>query len=208
MYSPSVLGLDIPSQISPNFVVLGGGWEQSDHSPAMLSMEARMRIIALGVLADRGLVEHAIFSGGIESPDSHTAEATDMIDYFRERFTGLRGVTLHAELKSYDTTTNAQNVGALADQLDLQPPFTLITSNSHLKRSSKIFAHAGLDVVPLAAENVFAQQSDHHAAFAHRYTHSSRQSKKIIAESALRTLALVDRDGAFIRRIAGRTRQH
>jgi len=196
---------DLPPELPPNVIVLAGGWEHQDGTPD-LSVETRMRVTALGVLARRGLAEQAFFSGGLTSPDNNLTEATAMVDYFRSRFPDLANFPIHTESESYDTTTNAQNIGKLAAQLQVRPPYTLITSASHLKRSVGIFKHAGLEVIPVKAEQAFTQRSDHHAKFANRYLQSLRHAKRIATETTLRALAVIDRKGILVRYLARRTR--
>lgn len=71
-------------------------------------------------------------------------------DFVKEQLVemGVDASAIIIDNQSRNTYENAVNTKQLLDSLHLQPPYLLITSSMHMKRSIKVFQKQGIDPVP------------------------------------------------------------
>jgi hypothetical protein len=201
----SLSGLEIPRTV----LVMGGNWDAlSPPEDLTPSIESRIRVIALGVLASAGLVDTAIFTAGLTKTKwgVEIPEAASQNHYLLEQFPHLSRLRRLEEDMGHTTKMDAAYTADLTEVEGIDGPFTLLTSEAFLKRQTKIFRREGFDITPLAAEPIFAMQSPEHAAFIEKYNHSGRHMKNVVSETILRGLAVVDPDSTITEWLAARSR--
>jgi len=191
-----------------NAIVLAGGWEipQEGKRPK-LNSESRKRMLAAGSLAIDGYFDSMVISGGLITDGID--EATGAKDYLLRHFPELArlNIPVFTDGNCYDTSGSAQSVAELVEEETLKPPYTLITSQSHLARATKCFKKVGLQVSPVSAEEILADRSGHYQRYVNRYFHSTKYYERLALESIMRTALFVDRSGNLTRKIASVTRK-
>lgn len=104
------------------------------------------RFIQTANLYHQGIIKKIIVSGGTGSlSQDNLAEAP----FLRTQFlaNGIHDSDIIIESRSRNTYENAVYSKKITDSLHLQPPFILITSAMHMKRSENVFKKANLDCV-------------------------------------------------------------
>lgn len=188
-------------------IVHGGGWREgfdpknTTGQIPHLSLEAKMRVQACGVLAENGKIQEAIFSGGQTLGENYSSEAEAMEKYFRATFPDLKDFPIFLEKESYDTSENAKFTKDIMDRHEINTVF-MITSGFHLKRAQKLFQEFGINTYPLGAEELVKQRSNHHDVFADKYLGSTRHLKKEVVDHILRLAMIVDRKQKLLGRVA------
>lgn len=194
-------------------VVQGGGWRERFDSEAEegktphLSLEAKMRVMACGILASNDKIKQAIFSGGHTLGEKLPSEAEVMKKYFQTTFPELKDFPILLEDDSYDTSENAIFTKDILNSHDINTAFT-ITSDFHIKRAQKLFSEFGIKTYPLSAEGLVKQRSLHHKEFIEKYLGSKRHLKKELLEYLFRSAMIVDRKQRILRKIAHKTRNN
>ncbi|MBX9782903.1 MAG: YdcF family protein [Chitinophagaceae bacterium] len=93
-----------------------------------------------------GHIKKIIITGGSGSLWRQQYKEADFVK--QELITmGVAAQDVLSENQSRNTYENAINTKKLIDSLQLKPPFLLITSAMHMKRSQRVFAKAGLQTV-------------------------------------------------------------
>jgi uncharacterized SAM-binding protein YcdF (DUF218 family) len=158
-----------------------------------LSVDARLRTIAARDLYKGGLVTKIIFTGGKTAGETKPSEAEEMVLYLKRIFRAIPGGAILHEGASFNTQQNAANVKVLLRGLE-DSRLSLLTSHYHLSRAAEIFRIHGMDVLPLAAEDLLSSRR-HYPRFLKKYMQSSAYRLKVVFNFALRVLLFVDPKG-------------
>lgn len=186
-------------------IVLGEMLEEDEHGQPKLTMQAKMRIMASGLLAQNGKIKEIIFSGGQTSGEDFPPEAEEMEAYFRRTFPDLTDFPTYKEDQSFDTSENAINSKDILEEHHLENAF-VITAGHRLKRAQKLFADEGLATYPLGAEEMTRLRSPHHDAFVDKYLGSKVHYEDNLKELLIRSAMIVDRKSKILRLIARKNR--
>jgi uncharacterized SAM-binding protein YcdF (DUF218 family) len=108
--------------------------------------DASDRFIQTANLYHRGIIKHILITGGVGSlVQDDPPEATFLKTAFLDN--GIPDSVIIIESRSRNTYENAIYSKELIDSMHLRPPFVLITSAQHMKRSEHVFRKAGYDFV-------------------------------------------------------------
>jgi uncharacterized SAM-binding protein YcdF (DUF218 family) len=131
-------------------IVLGGmsGSDKNGHGHFGNNAD---RFIQMANLYHRGIVKKIIVSGGTGSlrqdePPESVFLRTQFLD------NGVQDSDIIIESRSRNTYENAVYSKKITDSLHLQPPFVLVTSALHMKRSVNVFQKAGFSCVPFPGD--------------------------------------------------------
>jgi uncharacterized SAM-binding protein YcdF (DUF218 family) len=127
-------------------IILGGlaGYDKNDIGHFGANAD---RFIQTANLYHRGIIKKIIVSGGTGKLSQN--EPPEAI-FLREEFiyNGVHDSDIIIENKSRNTSENAIFSKRISDSLSLKPPFVLVTSASHMKRSVSVFKKVGFDCIP------------------------------------------------------------
>jgi len=127
-------------------IVLGGfsgsGGEEGGHFN-----EASDRFIQSVKLFNRGQVAHILISGGNGMMRPGAFREADYVKTQLKAFNVPDSAVL-IERNSKNTFENARFTKEVLEKAHLQPPYLLVTSAFHMRRSIMLFKHAGLQVDP------------------------------------------------------------
>ncbi|MEN9686208.1 MAG: hypothetical protein RLZZ28_1994 [Bacteroidota bacterium] len=131
-------------------IVLGGmaGYDKSKNGYFGGNAD---RFIQTANLYHQGIIKKIIVSGGTGSlSQDEPAEAI----FLREQFmaNGVRDSDIIIEKASRNTYENAFYSKKITDSLKLAPPYVLITSAIHMKRSVSTFQKQGFDCIPYSCD--------------------------------------------------------
>lgn len=98
-----------------------------------------------------GKIKNIIISSGSGSLIFDKVKEADLLKAQAER-TGIDSNHVLAESNSRNTYENAQATAQLIRQKNFKPPFLLITSAFHMRRSLLCFKKAGVDVIPFSVD--------------------------------------------------------
>ncbi|MEO8172196.1 MAG: YdcF family protein [Sediminibacterium sp.] len=104
------------------------------------------RFIQIANLYHRGIIKKIIVTGGTgklnqdDPPESIFLRAELMAN-------GINDSAIIMESRSRNTSENALFTKQITDSLGLKPPFVLVTSAQHMKRSASVFKKVGFDCV-------------------------------------------------------------
>jgi uncharacterized SAM-binding protein YcdF (DUF218 family) len=96
-------------------------------------------------------IKNIILSSGSGSLVFDKIKEADLLKAQAER-TGIDSTRLLAESNSRNTYENAQETAQLIKEKNLKPPFLLITSAFHMRRSLLCFKKAGVEVIPFSVD--------------------------------------------------------
>jgi uncharacterized SAM-binding protein YcdF (DUF218 family) len=131
-------------------ILLGGlaGYDKNDRGYFGSSAD---RFIQSANLYHQGIIKKIVVSGGTGTiRQKEPAEAI----YLRSQLiaNGVRSEDIIMENRSRNTYENALYSKILTDSLHLQPPFVLITSAQHMKRSISVFDKADFKTIPFPCD--------------------------------------------------------
>ncbi|MES2330460.1 MAG: YdcF family protein [Bacteroidota bacterium] len=109
------------------------------------------RFIQTANLYHRGIIKKIIVSGGTgKLSQDEPPEAP----FLREEFilNGVHDSDIVIESRSRNTSENGIFSKRISDSLGLRPPFVLITSASHMRRSVSVFKKVGFDCIPFPCD--------------------------------------------------------
>lgn len=109
------------------------------------------RFIQTANLYHQGIIKKIIVSGGTGSlTQNEPAESF----FLRKEFiaNGVKDTDIIIESRSRNTFENAIYSKQITDSLNLHPPFLLVTSALHMKRSASVFKKAGLNCTPFPCD--------------------------------------------------------
>jgi len=208
---------DMLQDISSIAVVLGGDFEYNgrvaardpvDDAWPALSVEARMRVTAFGIVACSGMVDgirQVIFSGGIEAPGPEgelVSEADTMEHLFESVFSKdqREGIVVVKDSDCLTTRTSAESVSRLlTPDGDQTGPYLFVTSRAHAPRAEAEFQRRkGIPTLLLTAEQILlnaaefgwsAERSGELGQQAETYMHSWRGRRMMVQEWAYRAIS-------------------
>ena len=149
LYTKAVLGWQAkPVQLRDSSYDAGiilGGLISFDKNGIGFFNNAADRFIQTILLYKTGKIKKIFISAGSLDP-TKPKEA----DYsFRKMLeAGIPAGDIIIENSSRTTAENAAYTRRTLDSMHLKPPFVLITSATHIPRATKVFARAGIEVVP------------------------------------------------------------
>ncbi|MBV9986248.1 MAG: YdcF family protein, partial [Chitinophagaceae bacterium] len=141
-WQPEPVQLDT-SKIYSAGIVLGGmaGYDRYDRGYFGASAD---RFIQTANLYHRGIIKKIIITGGTGSlRQNDPPESIFLRTAFMDN--GIPDSALVIESRSRNTYENAVFTKQITDSLHLRPPFLLITSAIHMRRSESVFRKAGFN---------------------------------------------------------------
>ncbi len=127
-------------------IVLGGfsGYDKNNQGHFGSNVD---RFIQTANLYHEGIIKKIIISGGNgllsqDGPPEAIFARTQFI------LNGVRDADIVMESRSRNTFENAAYSKHITDSLQLHPPFILITSAIHMRRSLSVFKRSGFDCIP------------------------------------------------------------
>jgi uncharacterized SAM-binding protein YcdF (DUF218 family) len=127
-------------------IILGGFGAEDENKNGYFNLSADRFIQAIK-LKISGKVSHLLITGG-----SSKLRPTDFRegDWVHDQFIDLKipDNNILVENKSRNTLENAIYSKKLLDSAHLQPPYLLVTSAFHMRRSMYIYKKKGVDVIP------------------------------------------------------------
>ena len=99
----------------------------------------------------RNKAKHIIISSGSGSLVYTDVKEADLLRDQMIRI-GIPADKLIAENQSRNTYENAKNTAEIIQKSDFKPPFLLVTSAFHMRRSMLCFQKQGIDVIPFAVD--------------------------------------------------------
>lgn len=140
------LPIDLPAGKSYDAGILLGGMSGSDKNNRGYFGDNADRFIQTANLYHRGIIKKIIVSGGTGSlSQKEPPEAK----YLQEQLldNGVLLADIYMDNRSRNTYENAVFSKIITDSLHLHPPFVLITSALHMKRSKSVFTKAGFQFI-------------------------------------------------------------
>ena len=104
------------------------------------------RFIQVANLYHQGIIKKIIVSGG-KGTLSQDEPAESFFLHTQFIANGIKDSDIIIESRSRNTFENAVYSKRITDSLHLQPPFILVTSALHMKRSASVFKKAGFDCI-------------------------------------------------------------
>lgn len=146
---------DIKAQPGPgkkySCAILLGGFASEDNNGHGYLNSSSDRFIQSATLYTQQKVSHIVMSGGNAAfLNSGFREA----DYVALRFRQLKvpDSVILIENKARNTLENAAYTKTMLESKGLKPPYILVTSAFHMRRSLLIFGKAGLQVIPSSSD--------------------------------------------------------
>lgn len=143
--------VDLPANKSYEAGILLGGMAGYDKNDRGYFGTSADRFIQTANLYHQGIIKKIIVTGGTGSLlQKEPAESV----YLQAQLVanGVKAEDIIMESRSRNTYENAVYTKQLTDSLHLQPPFVLITSAQHMKRSVSVFNHARFQVLPFPCD--------------------------------------------------------
>ncbi len=138
--------IDLPEGKSYETGILLGGMSGSDKFNRGFFGDNADRFIQTANLYHRGIIKKIIVSGGTGSLDQK--EPPEAI-YLQQQLidNGVKAADIFIDSRSRNTYENAIYSKKITDSLHIRPPFVLITSALHMKRSENVFSKAGMPYI-------------------------------------------------------------
>jgi len=132
-------------------VLLGGFVTEDESGQGYFNWAANRYTQATKLLANH-TASHLLFSGGNSdiNPDGFI-EANFVKAELKKQ--GFADSLILLDGKARNTAENAIFAGQLLKQVDLKPPYLMVTSAFHMRRAMLIFKKAGINVVPYTSNN-------------------------------------------------------
>jgi uncharacterized SAM-binding protein YcdF (DUF218 family) len=138
--------------------ILLGGLSSFDKYRKGFLNGATDRLVEICILYKTNKIKRIIISGG-----SIYADRPKEADFLFKKLLllGIPAGDLIAENQSRTTAENAAYTKKIIDSMKLRPPFVLVTSAVHIPRAQKVFAKAGISVIPFPSDyHVFDKKFD------------------------------------------------
>lgn len=143
--------VELPAGKTYEAGILLGGMSGYDKNDKGFFGDAADRFIEAANLYHRGIIKKIIITGGTGEllqqgpPESY---------FLRQQllYNGVNDSAIVIESKSRNTYENGIFTKKITDSLKLPPPFVLITSAIHMRRSAGVFKKAGFDFVIFPAD--------------------------------------------------------
>jgi uncharacterized SAM-binding protein YcdF (DUF218 family) len=143
--------VELPAGKTYEAGILLGGMSGYDKNDKGFFGDASDRFIEAANLYHRGIIKKIIITGGTGEllqqgpPESY---------FLRQQllYNGVNDSAIIIESKSRNTYENGIFTKKITDSLKINPPFVLITSAMHMRRSASVFKKAGFDFVIFPAD--------------------------------------------------------
>jgi uncharacterized SAM-binding protein YcdF (DUF218 family) len=151
LYKTAVLAwqpepVSLPAGKSYEAGIVLGGMAGHDKYDRGYFGDAADRFIQTANLYHRGIIKRILITGGLGTlSQDEPAEAGFLKTAFMEN--GVPDSSIIIETRSRNTYENAIYSKTLIDSMHLQPPFVLVTSALHMKRSEHVFRKAGYEFI-------------------------------------------------------------
>lgn len=132
-------------------IILGGFTNETKDGTGFYNDHAD-RLLEGVKLRLSGKVASILISGGNERPNDGFTEADYVHQTLREM--NFPDSTILVENKSTNTVTNAKFSRKMLDAKHLKPPYILVTSAFHMRRSMYIYKANGMDVIPYPCDYI------------------------------------------------------
>jgi uncharacterized SAM-binding protein YcdF (DUF218 family) len=132
-------------------IVLGGFTSENRDGAGFFNGRAA-RLIEVMRLKSTGKVASILISGGNGLPGNGFTEAGYVHQTLREM--NFPDSVIFAEGESTNTVTNAKFSKQILNAKHLEPPYILVTSAFHMRRSMYIFKKNGMDVIPYPCDYI------------------------------------------------------
>ena len=131
--------------------ILLGGLAEFDKNERGYFGNSADRFIQAANLYHQGIIKKIIVSGGTGSLDqTEPAEAPFLQSQLIDN--GVKEEDIIIESRSRNTYENAVFSKQIIDSLQFNPPFILITSALHMRRSVSVFKKAGVNYIPFPCD--------------------------------------------------------
>lgn len=131
-------------------IMLGGASGYDIHNRGYFGLAAD-RFIQTVNLYHRGIVQKVLITGGTGSLLQNEPPESDFLHQeFRQN--GIPDSAIIIESRSRNTYENGVFTKKILDSLQLKPPFVLVTSAYHMRRSMAVFKKVQLKCVPYPAD--------------------------------------------------------
>ncbi|MDB5288456.1 MAG: hypothetical protein JWR05_3405 [Mucilaginibacter sp.] len=138
------------SKIYSSIILLGGFASEGEDGKGMFNQSADRFIQATKLLTNHN-ASHLLFTGGnAEIKPGKFREGNFVSGELKKMH--FADSTVLIERQARNTIENALFSKKLLDQANLKPPYLLVTSAFHMRRSLLIFKKAGMDVVPYPSD--------------------------------------------------------
>lgn len=128
-------------------VIVLGGFAGSGGQEGGHFTDAADRFIQGVKLVETGQAKHILISGGSGMLRPGTFREATFVEGQLRKF-NIPDSLILIESNSKNTFENAKFTKAILEKSHLQPPYLLVTSAFHMRRSLMLFSHAGLQVEP------------------------------------------------------------
>lgn len=132
-------------------IVLGGFTNETRYGTGFFN-DHTDRLVEAMRLKSTGKVASILMSGGNERPNDGFVEADYVHQVLREM--DFPDSAIIVEDRSTNTVTNATFTKQLIEAKHLKPPYILVTSAFHMRRSMYIFKKNGMDVIPYPCDYI------------------------------------------------------
>lgn len=130
-----------------------GGFSGEDKNGNGFFNDKSDRFIQCLKLKFTGQVSHILVSGGSGNPQQNHFTEAGWVKGELLQF-NIPDTAILIEQKSRNTLENAAYTKELLKKAHLAPPYLLVTSSWHMRRSWYIFKKAGLDVIPYPCDHI------------------------------------------------------
>ncbi|HVZ24441.1 MAG TPA: YdcF family protein [Sediminibacterium sp.] len=156
LYRTTVLHWQVRPTILPDSVhystaILLGGMSGYDKNNQGFFSPAADRFIQAVNLFHRGIVRKVLITSGSGGLLQNEPPEADFI-HQQLRYNGIPDSAIIVESRSRNTYENGIFSKKILDSLHLKPPFVLVTSAYHMRRSIAVFKKVQLDCIPYPAD--------------------------------------------------------
>lgn len=134
-----------------------GGFVSKDSKEIGYFNSASDRFIQAVKLKTQNKISHILISGGTASLKPTTFTEASWVSRELKQF-NVPDDCILIENKSRNTFENASNSKIILKRTRLHPPYVLITSAFHMRRSLMIFKAMGVDIVPFSCDYIAGKQ--------------------------------------------------
>lgn len=138
-------------------IVLGGFSNEDNHKKGYFNASSDRFLEGLKLLASKK-VKHLLITSGNASLLPTSFREADWVKTQIKDF-GLSDSSIIIEDQSRNSIENAQYSKRLLDSLHYSPPYLLVTSAYHMRRSKYIFEKNHVDVIPFPCNYIAGRQS-------------------------------------------------
>jgi len=205
-------------------IVLGGGFETKQKNISLkLTMESRMRALAVLEMYKSGMADKILLSGGKTAGGDQLSEAMAMRNFIKEQESKylqedeaeIPDEVFVLDEEPRETSESLERIEEILQ--DVYPntdsrEAVILSSTTHLPRVKKLLGSYGVEVKDtVGAESRLTNLVDRHGhnyfkRFIERYARSLRVKKAQATEVIMRTILIVDSKALTLRWLANRVR--